>query len=650
MNEEFAITLAMILDNTSIQRVKNQLDEITKQYTKQNKVVIDVATNAKQKTNPLDLGKNTPEVNFEQGIQQAGEYSARLELLKRRMEALAEAVEWANRVSDGTFKLTGEDFVKFTEMSAKFDLSDPVKLQAELEGVVEKYNSIIAKQNKVEEGSKKVTKSHNGWLRSLKNILLGVIGVTSAYSAIRKAMSSYLAQNVELQQKINACWYALGSLFAPVLEYIVNLFVKVVSYVDALVKALGFAGINMSKYGKATGKAAKEQKQLAGFDEINNLSSPDNSSGAGGGAGNPFEGVEVKPEVVEFLSNLFKWLPTIIAGLWTIGTVIGLIVKALTGVIDPAEAIKQMGWALVIFGIVTALNALINYINDPSWFNFGMIIAGIGTAITGLGIAINSTPLLVAGVITLILGLLASFWPQIKSWLDNVIQTITIGVDNLSSWLESNLGWFGSILSYWLGVGWEAIKGFVQSAMDFLDGLFKGVKKIIDGIIQICRGDLKGGLKTIWDSIVQILKGVVNSVISLVNGMISAVVKGINAVIRAMNKLSFDVPSWIPGIGGQKFGFNINEMTPPQIPKLATGTNYVPNDMLAMLHQGEAVIPKQFNEENYVNSQETNRLLEQLINVVESKEFEAYISQNEIGKTAVKYINNQSRILGGSII
>ncbi|MFY8162790.1 MAG: phage tail length tape measure family protein [Brevundimonas sp.] len=31
------------------------------------------------------------------------------------------------------------------------------------------------------------------------------------------------------------------------------------------------------------------------------------------------------------------------------------------------------------------------------------------------------------------------------------------------------------------------------------------------------------------------------------------------------------------------------------IPKLATGTNYVPRDMLAMIHEGEAVLPKRYN-------------------------------------------------------
>ena len=48
---------------------------------------------------------------------------------------------------------------------------------------------------------------------------------------------------------------------------------------------------------------------------------------------------------------------------------------------------------------------------------------------------------------------------------------------------------------------------------------------------------------------------------------INFLIGGINALIKGINKIKFDVPDWVPGIGGKQFGFNI-----PQIPKLAKGT------------------------------------------------------------------------------
>jgi len=77
-------------------------------------------------------------------------------------------------------------------------------------------------------------------------------------------------------------------------------------------------------------------------------------------------------------------------------------------------------------------------------------------------------------------------------------------------------------------------------------------------------------------------------------GMINNVIDGLNWLIRGLNKISITVPDWVADLlgmdRGSKFGFNISE-----IPKLAAGTNYVPQDMFAMLHEGEAVVPKKFN-------------------------------------------------------
>jgi hypothetical protein len=41
----------------------------------------------------------------------------------------------------------------------------------------------------------------------------------------------------------------------------------------------------------------------------------------------------------------------------------------------------------------------------------------------------------------------------------------------------------------------------------------------------------------------------------------------------------------------------------PQLPRLAVGTNYVPKDMLALIHEGEAVVPKAFNPDAWGGSQ-----------------------------------------------
>ena len=71
-----------------------------------------------------------------------------------------------------------------------------------------------------------------------------------------------------------------------------------------------------------------------------------------------------------------------------------------------------------------------------------------------------------------------------------------------------------------------------------------------------------------------------------INGIISMFESMINWVVRGLNKIGFDVPDWVPGIGGKKFGFNIPEVkfNRVSIPRLAQGTVIPPNrEFLAVL-------------------------------------------------------------------
>ena len=64
---------------------------------------------------------------------------------------------------------------------------------------------------------------------------------------------------------------------------------------------------------------------------------------------------------------------------------------------------------------------------------------------------------------------------------------------------------------------------------------------------------------------------------------------GINTVIKALNSISFDVPDWVPLVGGKHFGINLSPLTAPKLPKLsiprlATGAVIPPNrEFLAVL-------------------------------------------------------------------
>lgn len=86
---------------------------------------------------------------------------------------------------------------------------------------------------------------------------------------------------------------------------------------------------------------------------------------------------------------------------------------------------------------------------------------------------------------------------------------------------------------------------------DFWIGAWNSIK---ESTVNLATG-IKDAFVNGFSSLVGIVKGPVNSVIGIVNGAIDAI-----------NKIGFDIPDWVPLVGGKKFSINI-----PNIPMLASG-------------------------------------------------------------------------------
>ena len=84
----------------------------------------------------------------------------------------------------------------------------------------------------------------------------------------------------------------------------------------------------------------------------------------------------------------------------------------------------------------------------------------------------------------------------------------------------------------------------------------------------------------------KVMNGLIAGFESGINGIIGMFEKMINWVVNGLNKISFDVPDWVPAIGGRTFGFNIPEVKfgRVSIPRLAQGAVIPPNrEFLAVL-------------------------------------------------------------------
>ena len=437
-------------------------------------------------------------------------------------------------------------------------------------------------------------------------------------------------------------------MLAPIIEGIANILMKAVGYINIFIKALTgvdlLARASAKSMDKATKSAKGLNKSLAGFDELNNL---DTSAGSNIDAGisNPFSSIQdVDLPWAETIKAFGEWvkgnLPTVIGLLGGVAAGIVAVKSGLVGILATKFGTSTLavtsGIIVAVIGVIKLVGDLITYLKDPSWVNFGKIITDIGLIVLGLGIIIGGVPAIIGGAIAIIVGLVVSNWEKIKGFLQNGIDWLVSKTD----WIKENFGLLGQVV-------YGIFTGLLQELLNMFDGLFSGIKTIFDGILKVFKGIFTGDMKTVLEGFKQIFKGIFDSLWSIAKAPINMIIRGINTLISGANKIKFDVPDWVPGLGGKQFGFNI-----PKIPLLNVGTNYVPEDQLAYIHKGEAVVPKKFNSQEYFRNgnEETNSLLEQVIEAIENIEIAPYTTIKDVGQASVKYINSTSRQLGRSVI
>ena len=156
---------------------------------------------------------------------------------------------------------------------------------------------------------------------------------------------------------------------------------------------------------------------------------------------------------------------------------------------------------------------------------------------------------------------LESTWTAVKTSASEKFQAIKETVS--TRWNETKTSTesaWGSINST-LGTKWEEIRNSATAK-------FTAIK---DSIVSAWN-TLKSETSTIWNGIWGAMKSVINTILGGVESMVNGVINALNRMISALNNLSFDIPDWVPGIGGESFGLDIPTVSKVHLPRLASGT------------------------------------------------------------------------------
>ena len=234
-----------------------------------------------------------------------------------------------------------------------------------------------------------------------------------------------------------------------------------------------------------------------------------------------------------------SWIPALLAG-------IASIVLAITVAYGEGENLVN-GFKMILDGFLT--------------FFAGVFTGNIDKAVRGIGMIFDGLRLSIGSVLSALMKMFNGFFDFLDDVTDGRLRALTALVRGLITGL---LGWIDETI----GNGVEALKTILTGIITFLTGVFTNDWRMA------------------WDGIKTIFTGILDLLAGAAIGFVNFFIKAINAVIDALNKLSFDVPEWVPEIGGNTYGVNIKRVPELQLrpPALAMGAVIPPNrEFLAVL-------------------------------------------------------------------
>ena len=384
----------------------------------------------------------------------------------------------------------------------------------------------------------------------------------------------------------------IASVFVPMLNTAIQALIRfsgmVGQFLSGLIagitgrKQLADAADNATRAETSLGSAAKStakavKRSLAGFDELERLSQPTGSSGGGGSGGSVdlwggFTPDPISPEVQALVDKVLALLAPLMAidleplrlalqGLWTAFTGLASVVGDALGflwyeILTPFAAWIMEKLAPAFAEGITAKLEMVTAALEPVaeglkilWEALKPVVAFIGETVIVILEQWKQTYVLltdvlrakapvITGIFQNIAQMAAAMWAVVEPVLVSLRQTFSDAFGSISQSVATAIGFI-------------------------LDALL--------GLTGFLAGAFSGNWEQAWGGIKEFLRGTVNAVISLLNGMISRLVSALNSVISAANRLSFTVPSWVPGVGGKHFGVNMGYVSAPQIPYLAKG-------------------------------------------------------------------------------
>ena len=600
------------------------------------------------------------------------EYGIELKLLTDKFKVAMsnvsrETKSWASELNDGTTIDLSDKFVRSKELeleikNLKKELStlapDDSAFQEYALAIKEAEDELKSLKNELK-GVTEETKKTSIKMESVFNpknarkFLLSLFSIRTVWSLISRASNTAISENDKLNQSISLTNSLLGNILLPVVEKVVNVAqygaIAIAKIIQMFTGYNAIAKATTNSLKKVSSASKDVNKNLAGFDTLTNLSSNTNlASGIKDGilALNDFQD---KVKQVDEIFKKYEDEIKIVTELLGIAFGVGM-VKKIAGVLGIAGTATGVG-ATGLLGVlnVVGLLAAAAIVIPIAIKGIDKVQQELGGLKEQLDEAVKSTQNInkETDITADKLEQMALSGEKNNEWLQKYYEWLVLTIDNNESEnkaLDSQKTILGLLTGQWQSATKQQslnneetkkmigrisnLKEYLEKQNETLDVNSEKYKQNKDMISQL-------------DKKIKELSGYKATATVEVKANTSPFKKKIKDIIAGPTIL---ISSF--------FGKGVKESAERWLNSFDVGTNYVPNDQIAKVHKGEMIVPKKYNPmtSNISNNSDVVNKLDRLIDVVESKEFSAYLDSEKISKKTISYINNEKRIQGRSVL
>lgn len=407
-----------------------------------------------------------------------------------------------------------------------------------------------------------------------------------------QALSRLKSSLTQMKNSFAAAFAPILQVVEPVLTRIINLISSVMTHIGMLIAAITGAKTftkaiavqeNYAKSLSGTAKSAKEaNKQLAGFDKLNVINSK--SDDGGSGTTDPskmFKTVEIEGKIAALgakLRNVFNGVFDFFGQIkerisnWFGGLNFEPLIKSFTNLKDKVMPIVEtignlillvMDNVLLPLGTWTIESALPTFLDSLSEAA-GFLNTAFETLQPGLEYAWQN---LIKPIGQFAGEVFLKFLESAKTLFSALQKVFEEKGGKITNILEALTNTASVLWSYGFKPVFQFISQGIFTLMSYIDDVVGDIIDIFDGLADFLTGVFTGDWERCWTGIKKIFFGVINFILDKYSAVVNGIIDGLNA-------MSFEVPSWVPGVGGQKFGFNLErlDISKFKIPALATGT------------------------------------------------------------------------------